>query len=233
MPNYRPGGNRWYYGAGYYGGYAPIFGLGWGAGYRAGTRYGYTQPVVTPQYADDEPEDEEPIRVTAGVDAMVFVQTQSGFTLGINGGFEIDRWGFNVAAQNISVASDDGALTVDQLQQLNLHLTFAAITGSYGRLKLEAGADTFWAQDLTVLAPTIGLSGFVLIAGPLAIEGSVMVTPFPVRQLDVRAGLAVGLGPFGIRAGWRTQILDDQGLVDGVVHQDTFMGPYLGVGLAI
>ncbi len=210
---------------GYYGGYVPLYGYGYGSTYRT---------VVTPvQSVDGVPADPDPIRLSASVEAMAFIQSQSGFALGAAVGFESGRWGFNVSAQNISARADDGSLVMDQIQQLNAHLTFAALTGQYGRLRFEAGADTFWAADLTVITPTIGMSGFVLVAGPVALEGSVMVTPYPIRQLDARAGLAVGFGPVGIRAGFRTQMLDDQGLVDGIVNQDVFMGPCLGLGLAI
>ncbi|MDP3152185.1 MAG: hypothetical protein Q8N23_05910 [Archangium sp.] len=50
-------------------------------------------------------------------------------------------------------------------------------------------------------APTIGFSGTLWIAGPLALEG--------------------------------TQLLDDQGVVDGVAHRDIFLGPYSGLGFAL
>ena len=56
-----------------------------------------------------------------------------------------------------------------------------------------------------------------------------MGSVWPFRQLDYKVGAAVGLGPVGLRAGWRTQVLDDMGLVDGVDHRDVFMGPYVGL----
>jgi hypothetical protein len=43
----------------------------------------------------------------------------------------------------------------------------------------------------------------------------------------------VGLGPAGLRAGWKQIYLNDLGLVDGIVHADLFSGPYLGVGFTI
>jgi hypothetical protein len=84
---------------------------------------------------------------------------------------------------------------------------------------------------MTALAPSGGLSGTLWIYGPLALEGSFIATPWPVVQLDGRAGLAVGLGPVGLRAGWRAQLLDDRGVVDGVVHRDLFTGPYVGASI--
>lgn len=55
---------------------------------------------------------------------------------------------------------------------------------------------------------------------------------YPFWQIDGRAGLVVGMGALGIRVGWRTLLLDDQGVVDGVEHRDIFMGPYAGLGFA-
>jgi hypothetical protein len=69
----------------------------------------------------------------------------------------------------------------------------------------------------------------VWLGGRVSLEGSFMVTPFPFTQLDGRAGLAVGFDQLGLRAGWRVQLLDDRGLVDGIAHRDVFNGPYLGL----
>lgn len=104
---------------------------------------------------------------------------------------------------------------MNQMSQLNAHLTFAFLTGRYGRLRAELGADTFFAQDLITMAPTGGLSGQLWIAGPFAIEGAVFATPWPIWQLDMRAGLVIGIDSIGIRAGFRSQILEDRGVVGG------------------
>ncbi len=146
-------------------------------------------------------------------------------------GIEADRWGFTASGQNIAVRADDGTDGFDHLQVASAHLTYAFVTGRFGRLRIEAGADAVFARHLIVIGPTGGLSGTLWIGGPFAIEGSVMLTPWPYRQLDARIGAAIGLGPFGLRAGLRAQLLDDRGLVDGVVHQDSFVGPYVGVSL--
>jgi hypothetical protein len=146
--------------------------------------------------------------------------------------FEGERWGISIAFQNIAAPSRETAGAFDTIQQFNAHVTFAFLTGKYGRLRVEGGGDSLFASNLVVLAPTLGLSGSLWVAGPVALEASVMVTPWPIRQLDLRGGVVVGLGPVGLRAGWRTQVLDDQGLVDGIVNRDMFMGPYAGLSLA-
>jgi hypothetical protein len=146
--------------------------------------------------------------------------------------FEGQRWGVSVLFQNIAAPAHDGTSAYDNIQQFNAHVTFAFLTGKYGRLRVEAGADSIFAPNLITLAPTAGVSGTVWVGGPVALEASVMVTPWPIRQLDLRGGVVVGLGPIGLRAGWRTQVLDDQGVVDGIVNRDTFMGPYVGASVA-
>ncbi len=226
--------NPWRYGY-YSGAFVPLYGYGYGYyaaspyGYGYRSEYGYASGVV------DSGVRQEPssLRVTIGLEATPYLSSErGGFGLGGVAMFEGQRWGISLLFQNIAAASQDGSGTFDHIQQFNAHATFAFLTGKYGRLRIEAGADSLFASNLVVLAPTAGFSGSLWVGGPVALEASVMVTPWPIRQLDMRGGLVVGIGPIGLRAGWRTQVLDDQGLVDGLVHRDTFMGPYAGVSVA-
>lgn len=174
---------------------------------------------------------EEPraaLRVGAGVEGQGFV---NGFTLGVNVGLEGERWGLTASGQNIAVRKDDGTPGFDHLQVATAHVTFAFLTGRYGRLRVEGGADAAFAPDLIVVGPTAGLSGTIWIGGPFAIEGSTMVTPWPYLQLDAKLGAALGLGPVGLRAGVRLQVLDDRGLVGGVPNRDILFGPYVGAAV--
>lgn len=222
-----PGAYGWGYGYGFYSGaFVPFYGYG----YRP---YGYYAPTVV--VSSGQPVATEPsnLRATAGADFMYFVaNANKGYTLGINGAFEGERWGFNAMAQNIAVAADDGSNLVDNLQQVNAHVSFAFLTGTYGRIRAELGADAVFAPSAVFLGPSIGLSGVLWIVGPLAFESSVYGTVYPFWQLDWKAALVIGAGPVGFRVGWRTQVLDDRGTVDGVVHRDVYMGPYAGVGVA-
>ncbi|MBS1150177.1 MAG: hypothetical protein H6Q89_1875, partial [Myxococcaceae bacterium] len=188
-----------------------------------------TVSVTEPAEPEPEPQPESPgVRLSAGLEGQGF---RNGATLGVLLGLEGDRWGLNASGQNIAVLAEDGSGSFDHLQVATAHLTFAFLTGRYGRLRVEAGADAVFAPNLIVIGPTAGFSGTLWIGGPFAIEGSVMVTPWPYRQLDGKLGAALGLGPVGIRAGVRAQVLDDRGLVDGVIHQDSFLGPYVGLSL--
>jgi len=164
---------------------------------------------------------------------MPMIVTQSGVALGISAMFEGERWGLSVFAQDLAPRAEDGGPVFDHIPQVNLHATYAFLTGRYGRLRAELGLDTVFAPSAVFLGPTAGLSGTLWIGGPVALEGMAMMTPYPFWQLDYRAGVVVGLGPVGLRAGWRTQVLDDRGTVDGVTHRDVYMGPYAGVSVAL
>lgn len=219
--------NPWRYGY-YSGAFVPMYGYGYGY-YGAPSGYGYAPGLATPGVRQEP----SSLRVSVGLEAIPYLSTErGGFGVGGTAMFEGQHWGISLAFQNIAAPSQDGTSSYDAIQQFNAHVTFAFLTGKYGRLRVEAGGDSIFAANLIVLAPTIGLSGSLWVAGPVALEASVMVTPWPIRQLDYRGGVVVGLGPIGLRAGWRTQVLDDQGLVDGNVNHDTFMGPYGGVSVA-
>jgi hypothetical protein len=177
-------------------------------------------PAMVPQTAAP------PIRVTVGVEGQGYL---NGATLGIIGQFEGERWGVSLSASDLIVKADDGSNGLDHVGDLTAHLTFAFLTGQYGRLRAELGADAVFAPNLIAVGPTGGLSGVVWFGGPVGLEASVMATPWPFLQCDARLGLAVGVENWGFRAGWRVQYLNDRGLVDGVAHADLFNGPYLGI----
>ncbi len=218
---------RYRSGLGYYSGaFVPFYGYG----YRAPGLYYPTASINDPIEVE---ETSGTTRTTFNADVMFFVaNANQGFALGLNGSFEGDRWGFNGSAQNLSVKTDDGSPGMDNLQQVNAHLTFAFLTGERGRARLEAGLDVVFAPSAIFLAPTAGLSGTVWLLGPLAFEASLYGSVYPFWQVDGRAAVVLGLGSVGFKLGWRTQLLDDQGAVDGVVHRDIFMGPYASVGFA-
>jgi hypothetical protein len=171
------------------------------------------------------------LRVTAGVEGLYLTAGTSGFIFGGGATVEGERWGVTLLGQNIAVKAEDGSGAVDNIGVLTARLSFAFLTGKYGRLRAEAGVDTVFAPSMVAVGPLFGLSGSLWIYGPLALEGSAFLVPYPYWELDWRAGLVLGVGPVGIRVGWRTQVLDDRGWVDGVIHRDTFQGPYVGLAI--
>jgi hypothetical protein len=220
---------------GYYSGaFVPAYGYGYCV--RSTTVVPYTTSAVatTGVAAQTETvtEEEAGLRVTAGVEGLYLTAGLSGFIFGGGATVEGERWGVTLFGQNIAVKADDGTNGTDNIGVLTARLSFAFLTGKYGRLRVEGGADTVIAPNLVALGPVLGVSGLVWVFGPLALEANAFVVPWPYRELDWRAGVVLGVGPVGIRAGWRTQVLDDRGWVDGVIHRDSFMGPYAGLSVA-
>jgi hypothetical protein len=145
--------------------------------------------------------------------------------------FEGERLGLDGRVTGLSLPTDDGTEGTDGITVARVHLTYAVAARDRLRWRVEAGFSTAKAPDLQVVGPSLGTSLEARLAGPLDFELSLQGTPFPYRQVDTQAGLALKAYPFVARAGWRTLFLDDAGLVDGVVHQDVFNGPYAGLGL--
>lgn len=144
---------------------------------------------------------------------------------------EGERLGVDGRLSGLDLPTDDGSEGSDQIAVSEVHLTYAIIAQDKIRLRLEGGLSYAEAPDLKVLGPSLGTSFEGRLGGNLDFELRLQATPFPYRQVDSQAALALKLYPFALRAGWRTLLLDDAGLVDGVVHRDVFNGPFVGLGL--
>ncbi|HYI00046.1 hypothetical protein [Hyalangium sp.] len=145
--------------------------------------------------------------------------------------FEGEYMGLEGRLTGLSLSTDDGTGGTDTISVTGVNLTYAVLANERVRWRVEAGFSSAHAPDLTVVGPSLGTSFDARLGGSLDLELRLQGTPFPYRQMDAQAGLAVKLYPWVLRAGWRTLMLDDAGLVDGEVHKDVFHGPYLGVGL--
>jgi hypothetical protein len=166
--------------------------------------------------------------VRLGVDGNILgTGTGANLFLAIEG----ERVGLDGRLTLISLPTDDGTAGNDELSVGTVHLTYALAAYERLRLRLEGGLSVATAPDLTTAGPSFGLSLDVCLGGPLDIELRAQATPFPYRQLDAQAGLALHFNVLVLRGGWRGLYLDDAGLVDGVSHQDTLTGPFLGLGL--
>lgn len=179
------------------------------------------------QASASEPSSELFVRL--GVDGAA-LNTAAGLSafLGVEG----ERFGIDARAMALVTPTDDGTQGEDNLSLMNFHLTYAVIAQERARLRLEGGLSSAHAPHLTVVGPSVGLSFEAGLAGNLDLELRAMGTAYPFKQLDGQAGLALHLNSLVLRGGWRRMYLNDNGLVDDVVHEDTFGGPYLGVGFA-
>jgi hypothetical protein len=225
----------------------PSFYYGWGFGYYP--YFGYYPPYYYSPYAYPVPQQpvlvqQGPppvIKTTIAAEGQAFGNWDSGGYHSRDGGsvgaklaFEGRRLGVSAQFTSIFAPREDRAINpgTDQISLFNIFATYALIASPHGRLRAEGGLTSAFAPDLVVAGPGAGFSG-VINLGPLGLEGAIHGTPWPYRELDWSAGLAINVGPVGFHGGWRRIFLDDRGLVDNVIHKDAFSGPYLGIGLTL
>ncbi|MCP3140008.1 hypothetical protein [Pyxidicoccus xibeiensis] len=146
-------------------------------------------------------------------------------------GLEGRRFGVDARLTGLGLPTDDGSEGSDTISLVEAHLTWALVSLERVRLRAEAGVSTASAPDIDFVGASMGMSLEACIGGPLDVETRVQATPFPYRQVDASAALALHLGALVLRGGYRGMVLDDAGLVDGVTHVDTFHGPFFGAGL--
>ncbi|WP_164012651.1 hypothetical protein [Pyxidicoccus trucidator] len=146
-------------------------------------------------------------------------------------GLEGRRFGVDARITGMGLSADDGSGETDTISLVEAHLTWALVSLERARLRAEAGISSANAPDISFVGPSLGMSFEACMAGPLDFEARMQVTPFPYRQVDASAALALHLGAVVLRGGYRGMVLDDAGHVDGVAHVDAFHGPYFGLGL--
>lgn len=186
------------------------------------------EPVVEQQRQQPEVRNRNPLMFRLGVEGQAL---GAGSSAGVNVGIEGERWGVAAAVTGLRLPTDDGTAGEDKIDLFSAHLTFALYTSDHARLRLEGGLASAKAPDVTFAGPSFALSFERCLFGALDLEGRGQIVPVPYVQVDTQAGLALHLNAVTLRTGWRFQLLDDRGVVDGVVHRDFFSGPYAGIGL--
>ena len=170
-----------------------------------------------------------PLQVRMGVQGDVL---GNGGAMGLFMAMEGRRLGVDMRITGLALPADDGSKGIDRITLLSAHATAALWAGERGRMRVEAGVASTHAPDIIFVGPSFGASVEACIGrSPVDLEARLHATPYPHRQVDMQAGLAVHLGTFNMRGGWRALYLNDAGHVDGVEHAEGFGGPYLGVGL--
>lgn len=197
-------------------------------------------PPPPPEAVEAEPSSEvrasaadpEPLSVRLGMDGAALTTAAGlGAFLSVDG----ERVGMDARAMALTFPTDDGTQGTDSITLMSLHLTYALVATETARLRIEGGISSAHAPDLTALGPSLALSLEACLAGNLDLEARAQATPYPYRQLDGQAGLALHLSSFVLRGGWRALYLNDNGLVDDVEHvehEETLSGPYVGLGFS-
>lgn len=157
---------------------------------------------------------------------------KDGGAMGIFMAMEGRRMGLDTRLTGMTLDAEDGSDKVDRITLLSARVTAALWASSRGRMRVEAGLTSAHVPGIIFVGPSFGASVEACIGkSPIDLEARLNATPFPHRQVDAQAGLALHLGTFNLRGGWRALYLNDAGHVDGVEHEEGFGGPYFGLGL--
>jgi hypothetical protein len=228
----------------YYYGF-PSFNYGWGFGYYP--YYGYYPPYYYDPYSYPySPEISVGQRYRPELKIRIGAEGQaaSAFdSLGVHAGVEGQRFGIDARFTHISARPEDSRLPSgdifspgrnDAIRLFNFFGTYALVAHPRARLRVEGGLMSAFAPDLSTVGPAAGFSGLVRLIGPLEAEAAIHGTPYPFRELDWNAGLALQFGPLALRGGWRRIYLNDNGLVyAGVDQKDIFSGPFAGLSFVL
>ncbi|TQF17914.1 hypothetical protein FJV41_00790 [Myxococcus llanfairpwllgwyngyllgogerychwyrndrobwllllantysiliogogogochensis] len=174
---------------------------------------------------------DEPVPLLVRMGAQADWLTGGG-AMGLFMAMEGRRMGLDTRITGLTLRAEDGSDKVDRITLLSARVTAALWASARGRVRVEAGLTSAHAPSVIFVGPSFGASVEACIgASPLDVEARVNATPFPHRQVDAQAGMALHLGGFNLRGGWRALYLNDAGHVDGVEHEEGFGGPYFGLGL--
>ncbi|HEX8538229.1 MAG TPA: hypothetical protein VF664_12245, partial [Cystobacter sp.] len=175
----------------------------------------YVEPAPSVTSAADEYLSRRYKNFLFGLDLLIL---REGAGAALHLGFEGERLGLMLRAGALSLRADDGSGDTDSLALLSGHLSWAALKGDNGRLRLEGGLSMAQAPHITFVGPSVGVSAEYYLSDSFALEGQAHLTPVPYRQLDASGGVVMYFcyKLFAFRAGMRMLVLNDAGLVDGV-----------------
>ena len=175
-------------------------------------------------------EEEEPVAllVRMGVQGD---RLGDGSAMGLFMAMDGRRLGVDARMTGLSLPALDGSTTTERIALLSAHATAALWAGERGRMRLEAGIASAHAPSIIFAGPSFGASVEACIGtSPVDVEARVQAVPFPHRQVDAQAGLAVHLSSLHLRGGWRALYLNDAGHTTGETQIERLSGPYLGLG---
>jgi hypothetical protein len=154
-----------------------------------------------------------------------------GGALGLFLGIEGETLGISTHYTGLALPTDDGTSGEDEIRLIEANITIGLWTSPRGRWRAELGLSGASAPDVGFLGPSLATSLEACLAGPLDFEARLQGVPFPYRQVDAQAGLALHFQALTLRAGWRGLVLDDAGYAGEERHVDALSGPYAGIGL--
>ncbi|MFP2895896.1 hypothetical protein [Corallococcus sp. 4LFB] len=164
-----------------------------------------------------------PFSFRAGVLAS---PVEGGMGVDFDVGWDLRRFGVDLRLSRL-MGTGAGASSRDIRTLGELHVTYSSLVREDLRMRAEAGVSTVDLPGRVYVGPSLGMSVEACLLGPLDVEARFQVTPFPYRQMDVRAGLALHLGSLMLRGGARSLYLDSEVRPPG---QDRSFAPEFGMG---
>lgn len=140
------------------------------------------------------------------------------------------RLGLHLGASGVFARATDRSAGLESLKLVEAHLTYAPLSGSRGRVRLEGGASAAFGPTTAAIGPDVGLTGDLRLIGSLGVEGGARYAPLPHKRIETWAGLFLGLGALRVEGGWRSLWLDAK-VLEGMQTVDCLRGPYLGATL--
>ncbi|AEI64154.1 hypothetical protein [Corallococcus macrosporus] len=192
------------------------------------SRPGYAAVAATPRWRR-EPEDTAPLQVRLGVQGDLLGE---GGAMGLFMAMDGRTLGLDARLTGMALPATDGSDATDRITLMSAHASAALWAAERGRLRLEAGVASAHGPSIIFVGPSFGASLEACIGpSPVDLEARVQAVPFPHRQVDAQAGLAVHVGSLHLRGGWRALYLNDAGHTNGEEQVERLTGPYVGLGL--
>ncbi|GMT99998.1 hypothetical protein KH5H1_41180 [Corallococcus caeni] len=164
-----------------------------------------------------------PFSFRAGVLAS---PVEGGMGVDFDVGWDLRQFGVDLRLSRL-MGTGAGASSRDARTLGEMHVTYSPLVREDLRMRAEAGVSTVDLPGRVYVGPSLGMSVEACVLGPLDVEARFQVTPFPYRQMDVRAGLALHLGSLMLRGGARSLYLDSE---VRPVGQDRSFAPEFGMG---
>lgn len=148
---------------------------------------------------------------------------------------EIDIWRISLlGSYSIFSASIPGFFGYVQVHQVNAMAGYAFFSSDLLTFRLLGGVDFMTRDGVTAVGPIIG-TNLRTMWGRFGLDGAVMVTLVPFRQVEARAALVLRWWSiFEAHLGWRVQVVDatlsgDLGTL--FTSSPTVTGPVAAIGL--
>lgn len=145
--------------------------------------------------------------------------------------FRLDGRRLGVGMGLSVVMPDPAASRLPRLWLADLSLAWSLASGERGRLRIETGLVAAFLRDLTATGWGLALNGMTRVAGPLGVEGSVRLVPYPFRSLEALGSVTLAIGRFDLRVGVRHLWFEDGGYTECGHRAIRLLGPMLGLGL--